>query len=205
MKKLFLSSYFAKVASLLPEFLGENCAGKKVAFIPTASNVEKFKSYVKVDKNALQKLGLQIIELDVSIESVATARDKLKKCDYIYIEGGNTYYLLQELKRSGCDKLIVKQIESGKPFIGVSAGSMVMSPSIEYAQIMDDPSFAPKLSDYSALGLVNFYPLPHAENFPFKQAAKKTIKQYGGKLNICPINNDQVILVDGNSWTVKTA
>ena len=41
MKKLFLASYFKKVAGLLEEFANEELKGKTVTFIPTASNFEK--------------------------------------------------------------------------------------------------------------------------------------------------------------------
>ena len=36
MKKLFLASYFAGVASQFPDFAREDLTGKKVVFIPTA-------------------------------------------------------------------------------------------------------------------------------------------------------------------------
>ncbi|MCS2669037.1 Type 1 glutamine amidotransferase-like domain-containing protein [Bacteroides fragilis] len=42
----------------------------------------------------------------------------LHKCDYIYITGGNTFFLLQELKRKGVDKIISKQVKLGKLYIG---------------------------------------------------------------------------------------
>lgn len=38
--KLFLTSYFAETAPLLPACLNENMQGKTVAFIPTAARVE---------------------------------------------------------------------------------------------------------------------------------------------------------------------
>ncbi|WP_252346614.1 Type 1 glutamine amidotransferase-like domain-containing protein, partial [Listeria monocytogenes] len=40
------------------------------------------------------------------------------KNDFIYVTGGNTFFLLQELKRTGADKLILEEIAKGKLYIG---------------------------------------------------------------------------------------
>ena len=62
---------------------------------------------------------------------------KLQVNDFIYVTGGNTFFLLQELKKAGADKLIKEQISAGKIYIGESAGAMILSPNIEY--VIPDP------------------------------------------------------------------
>ena len=54
-KKLFLSSSFEDVATLLPEF-EKNLVGKKVTFIPTASIVEQVAFFVESGKKSLEEL-----------------------------------------------------------------------------------------------------------------------------------------------------
>ncbi|WP_323596791.1 Type 1 glutamine amidotransferase-like domain-containing protein [Aliarcobacter butzleri] len=76
--------------------------GKTVTFIPTASKVEKVVFYVNSSKKALQKLGLIIDELDISTASNDEINSKLRNNDFIYITGGNTFFLLQELKKNRC-------------------------------------------------------------------------------------------------------
>ncbi len=66
MSKLFLASSFADVANILGQF-EENISGKRVTFNPTASKVEKVIFYVNSGKKALEKLGLIIDKLDVSM------------------------------------------------------------------------------------------------------------------------------------------
>lgn len=202
MKKLFLSSYFAEVAQLLSDFLGQDCNGKSVAFIPTASNVEKVTFYIGADKKALRSLGMTVHELDIAKEPKDVIERTLKECDYIFVDGGNTFYLLQELKNSGADKIIIDQIKAGKPYIGASAGSMVLSPDISYVEGMDSPKPATSLESFKALNVIDFYPLPHVNNFPFKKAAQKIKEQYGDKLDLCAIDNSQVILVEGTNRRV---
>lgn len=198
MKKLFLSSSFADVSKLFPDFAKEDLKGKKVTFIPTASIPEKVIFYVSAGKKALEKLGLIVDELEITKAGNKEISKKLQNNDYIYITGGNTFFLLQELKRTGTDKLLIEQINSGKIYIGESAGSMIVSPNIDYAKDMDNCKKAPDLKDNSALSIVKFYPLPHHTNFPFKKAVEKIITKYNSKLKLIPISNSQVIMVKGS-------
>jgi len=202
MKRLFLSSSFGDVAGLFENFAGEEVKGKIVTFIPTASNTEKIKSYVGSARKAFEKMGLTIDELEITRSTNSEISDKLKRNDYIYISGGNTFYLLQELRRSGADKIITEQINSGKLYIGESAGSMILSPDIEYVKLMDNCKKAPDLGTFTALNIIDFYPVPHHTNFPFKKAVEEIIYEYESKLDLYPICNSQVILVSGDNIKV---
>lgn len=197
MKKLFLASSFKDVAGLLPDFANEELKGKTITFIPTASIPESIKFYVGAGRKALEKLGLTVDELELTKAAAKDVSGKLCKNDYIYVTGGNTFFLLQELRKSGADKIMIDQIQSGKLYIGESAGSMIMAPNIEYAKAMDECKKAPELDSFTALGLVNFYPLPHHTNFPFKKAVERIIEKYGAELELYPISNSQVILANG--------
>lgn len=204
MKRLFLSSSFSTVSSLLPEFYGESLEGKKVAFIPTASKKEKVNFYVESGRKALLKLGLIPMELDVSGKKHSQIVKEIRKVDMIYVSGGNTFFLLQELRRSGADKAIKEAINAGMCYIGESAGSIVVAPNIEYASLLDSTAEAPDLIEYEGLNKVDIYPLPHYTNFPFKKAVEKTIALYAERLRLHPISNSQAILVNGEDVSVAT-
>lgn len=203
MRKLFLSSSFKDVADIFVNFAQEEVKGKTVTFIPTASITEKVKFYVGSAKKAFTKMGLIVDELELTQATADEIIRKLQKNDYIYISGGNTFFLLQELKRKGADKIIAEQIELGKLYIGESAGSMVVSPNIEYVKVMDDPKAAPDLVTYSALNVIDFYPVPHHTNFPFAKAVEKIISTYGSELALYPISNSQAILVNGEDIKIE--
>lgn len=195
--KLFLTSYFKCVAPLLTNYI--HCEGKKVVFINTASKHEKVNFYVKADKNALLKLGFIVEELDVSVEEAVSIQEKIETCDCVFVEGGNTFYLLQELKRSGADKMILDHIQNNKMYIGVSAGSMVISRNIEYVKHLDDPTCALELKgEYLSLGAINFCIVPHFLNPPFKKAADRIIEEYTNCLTLYPISNNQAVVVNGD-------
>lgn len=205
MKKMFLASSFVDVADLFVEFVGEKCAGKTVTFIPTASLVEEVRFYVEAGKKALEGRGMIVDELEISTASREEIESRLEKNDYIYVTGGNTFFLLQELKRTGADKIIKEQVAFGKMYIGESAGAVVMSRNIEYVKDMDDFASAPDIGSFSSLGVIDFYPVPHHTNFPFKESVESIITNYNGELDLCPISNAQVIVVNGGEYEVWAA
>lgn len=202
MKKLFLAASFADVAGIFAAF-EKGLGGKTVTFIPTASKVEKVVFYVNAGKKALEKMGLVVEELDISTAPIAETAAKLHNNDFIYVTGGNTFFLLQEMKRTGADRLIMEAVNSGKTYIGESAGAMVAAASIEYAKAMDSAQKAPALQDFTALGLVNFYTVPHYTNPPFTKIAHKMVETYSQALRVMPISNHEAILVEGDTVQVK--
>lgn len=203
MKKLFLASSFKDVASIFANF-EENLSGKTVTFIPTASAVEKVVFYVSSGKKALEKLGLIVDVLEISTATLDEINTKLKGNDFIYVTGGNTFFLLQELKRTGADKVIIEEVTAGKPYIGESAGAMITSATIEYVKGMDSVKKAPELVSFDALNLVEFYTVPHYTNAPFKKIAHKIVDSYSSELNLSPISNNEAILVENGEVKIET-
>lgn len=202
MKKLFITSSFCDVAQYFENFCGEKVEGKTITFIPTASVVEDFTEYVNDDKNAFIRLGLNIDELNISDKTEQQIAETLTKNDFIYVSGGNTFYLLQELRKSKADKLISEQIESGKIYIGTSAGSVVLSKNIKYLEKVDDKNKAQELKDYSGMACVDFYPLPHYKSEPFTEIIEEVFNTYKEKIRLIPISNTQVIEVNGTEIQV---
>ncbi|MDO5640406.1 MAG: Type 1 glutamine amidotransferase-like domain-containing protein [Neisseria sp.] len=202
MKKLFLTSYFANTADLLPPFAGD-CVGLRVCFIPTAAIHEEVDFYVGEGRAALEKLGMTVDTLDISAESAAVIAARLQQCDCIYVSGGNTFFLLQELGKKQAGEMLAAQINAGKLYIGESAGAMILAPNVDYVREMDDADVAGQAIS-AGLRILDIYPLPHHGEFPFAEATAQIIERYGSELALCPINNEQVILVDGAQRTIKS-
>ncbi len=198
MNDLFLTSFFSNVSGLFVNYSKQVHVGKKITFIPTAANPEKVTFYVDADKRALASIGFVIDEIDISVADHQSIKAKINENEYVFVSGGNTFFLLQEMKRTGTDVLLAEELRKGKKYIGSSAGSIILSANIEYVKGMDSPKKAPLLSDYASLGIIDFYPLPHYSNAPFKKIAEKIVEEYSGTIDLRPMSNDQAIIVNGD-------
>ncbi|MBF1300434.1 MAG: Type 1 glutamine amidotransferase-like domain-containing protein [Parvimonas sp.] len=190
--KLFLCSHFSQVGNLIKEEI-EN---KKVVFIPTASINEGYTGYVGSARKLLKKMGANLTEIDISKEDFKTIKAVFEETDIIYFTGGNSFFLVDQLRKIGVDKLLKEELKKGKLMIGESAGSVICAPSISYIEIMDEKPEDYSQIDDNGLNLIDFYVLPHYLTSPFKKITATILKKFSD-LKICPINNHQAIMVNG--------
>lgn len=197
MKKMLLVSTLHNVARMLRTVEPE-LESKTVTYISTAGNVGKLRFLFKLRKGSFKSMGLMIDELDISSSSYEVIQAKLAKNDIIFVAGGNTFYLLQEMKRTGADKLIIDEVNKGKFYIGESAGAIIAAPNIEYTSAMDSKKAAPDLKEYSGLGLIDFYVVPHSQSWGFDKAVKRIVSTYSSTLDLRVIRESQAILLKDN-------
>mgnify|MGYP000946009741 FL=1 len=192
--KLFLCSHFSNVGSLIKEEIEM----KKVLFIPTASIHEEYNGYVGSARKLFKKLGAVLTEMEISKEDYASLEAAFNDADIIYFTGGNSFFLLEQLRKKGVDKLLKEELNKGKLFIGESAGAIVCAPDIKYIEMMDEKPGDYSLTDDGGLSLINFYVLPHYLTAPFKKITEKILEQFNN-LDICPINNSQAVIIEDSS------
>ena len=202
LKNMILTSSLYESIELVKKFLDKNTESKKILFIPTATNVDEYKKYIHLTQKAFEDFGYEVENFDVSIVSEEIAKEKLSQAKIVFISGGNTFYLLQELKRKNLTSYLKERIENGLLYIGESAGSVIAAPNIEYASIVDDKTLATELDDYTGLDLVDFYIVPHFEEEPFVESSRNTVELYKDKLDLKLINNKEAILVENNNFTI---
>ena len=202
LKNMILTSSLYESIELVKKFLDKNTESKKILFIPTAANVEEYKKYMHLTQKAFEDFGYEVENFDVSVFSEEIAKEKLSKAKIVFISGGNTFYLLQELKRKNLITYLKERIENGLLYIGESAGSVIAAPDIEYASVIDDKTVATELDDYTGLNLVDFYIVPHFEEEPFVESSRNTVELYKDKLDLKLINNKEAILVENNNFTI---
>lgn len=195
MKKLILVSMLYQVTDLVQTITPE-LEGKTVTYIPTAGIAEDVEGMVEEETSTLESLGMMVDVLEVSSASYDSIVNSLTKNDVIFVGGGNTFFLLQELRRSGADQILIREVEKGKLYIGESAGSIISCPDIGYCAEMDSPEKAPDLIDYAGLNLVDFYIVPHLGNAEMGEAAEKAVEKYSSELELKAITDEQVILVE---------
>ncbi|HLD04600.1 MAG TPA: Type 1 glutamine amidotransferase-like domain-containing protein [Candidatus Nanoarchaeia archaeon] len=135
----------------------------KVAFIPTAADPEEDQAYTQVMIQELKELGFQVEEVDLKSCQLEELFGRLSFCDIIYVNGGNTFYLLDWVRKSGFDRFIEPLLNMGKIYVGVSAGSIIAGPTIEVASWKGYDKNEVYLKDLSGLDLVPFSIFAHLD------------------------------------------
>jgi dipeptidase E len=204
MRKLFLTSAGLpkETRSIFLEFFGKDPKESKVAFIPTASDPEENKSYLERDKKVLEEIGFEIKEVDLKNENEKSLLEKMSDCDIIFVEGGNTYYLLDQVRKSGFDKVIIKLLDQGKIYVGVSAGSYIVCPTIEQAgwKHTDPDRNIPGLKDLTAMNLVPFLISAHYNRKKYREAVENGVGTT--KYPVVVLYDTQAIKVEGDKYQV---
>jgi len=167
------------ISDALFELVGKKSEETSVVFVPTAANVEKGdKSWLIEDLVNLKKQGFKQIEIaDISALTEEEWRERFDEADVLFFEGGETYYLMEWINKSGLAKLLPEYLKT-KVYVGVSAGSMVTSPdlALKMSQVIYDEDRV-KTENMKALGLVDFYILPHLNSTYFTKMREENIRK----------------------------
>jgi dipeptidase E len=120
----------SSIAKGFIELIGKNPQDSKVAFIPTAGMVEEGdKDWLINDLSRIKKLGFYLDIVDLAQLRKNEWLKRLEDCDAIFVGGGNTFYLSYWMEKSGFFAELPKLLES-KVYAGISAGSMIVTPSL---------------------------------------------------------------------------
>lgn len=143
-----------------------------LAFISTAGNVQKDHAYLEKDRVILKRLGIGTVwEVDIS-KGESDWMPAIKSSDVIWMEGGNTFYLLNEIRKSGLAESL-RSLVSDKLYVGVSAGSILVTPSIGIALVEPPDDNFLKMEDFIGLGWVDFEVSPHTPCYvPLKNVSR---------------------------------
>lgn len=191
--KLLLTSTGFSNKRLFNEFL--RLAGKKVSeiriiLVPSASRTKKELFYVNESKKQLIELGilkdnLKILDLDHDI-----SYDEVSDFDVLYVCGGNTFFLLDKIRKTGFDKVIKDFIKKERVYVGVSAGSIILGPDIEIAGIGDDNDIG--LKDLTGLNIISSVISPH-----YSEKKKKAVNDFKEKISypVIPLTDEQALIV----------
>lgn len=201
MKRLFLSSQFSRVAEKLPWGLLDRARETRVCFITTAGALYDDPWWMESDKKKLLELGFHIQELDLRDKTEEEVRAACMSGDCIFVAGGNTFFLLYHARKSGFDRALTECIERGVPYIGSSAGSVLVGPSLEPIRDIDDEEEAPKLDSLDALHIIDTVILPH-HGAAFGAKNNAIIKEYGGRYHLMALADNQVLIVEGDKQEI---
>ncbi|MFA5030388.1 MAG: Type 1 glutamine amidotransferase-like domain-containing protein [Patescibacteria group bacterium] len=179
MKKIILSSHgFEKNVALkqqLFDLLTKPADQLSVVIVTTASVEWKEKNKHAVSaKKSLEEMGFKkVIFLDIEFEDP----NKLKEFDVIYINGGNPFYLLDKLRKTGADA-IIKQCADKVILVGISGGGVVLGPNISIVDYFDSKLNTVGIQYFAGLGLTDIIMYPH-----YQEVVEEKIKQFESENN----------------------
>ncbi|HBP51337.1 MAG: S51 family peptidase [Candidatus Shapirobacteria bacterium GW2011_GWE1_38_10] len=203
MSQLFLTSASDYVMDDIVTKLPKNATEYNVAFINTAAEVEAGDHWwVRAEKEALEKVGFHVDEFSIKDMSPDDIKVKLADKQIIYFCGGNTFYLLDQVIKTGCGEIIKRKLNEGVIYMGSSAGSMIVGVRIDLMSKIDDKSQAPDLKS-TGLGIIDIAILPHWGSDIFREGYLSDIESmYTEGVKIIPLTNHQYLWVNGDSMKI---
>lgn len=188
---ILLTSSFATVAKKLfsEKFLPPT--PQRVAFITTAANPYEKAPWQIADRAMLASLDYEIFDVDLKNKNADELRSEFENANIIFVAGGNTTYLTDEIHRSGFDTIIRDLLASGRIYIGSSAGSIVAGPSVEPFIEEDLPELPADfaIANPSCLGLVNYIIFPHHPTFA--ESDTKARAKFGDRFTFVTMTDEE--------------
>jgi dipeptidase E len=170
-----------KIADALLELVGKKAEEISLAFIPTAANVEGHdKSWFIRDLQNIKQQGYKFIDIvDISALPKWNWQPRLEAADILFFSGGVTPHLMYWIETSGLKELLPEFLKT-KVYVGISAGSIVASPTIILSS-QDKVSWYKEKFGFDikmGLGLVDFYMRPHLNSPNRPQFSKEYLEEF---------------------------
>ena len=167
----------------------EEIKDKKVLYITTASDGENDsdKSWMDEEYETILDLGFNkenIYEFKIGQKEI-----NINDFDVIYMMGGNTFYLMDMIRKYNFDTVIKKAMDNGIIYIGSSAGSEILGNSVEYALPFDENNV--DMKDFTGLRIIDGIIIPHANR---KEEFISKVKENIGEKLFLLYDEDGIII-----------
>jgi len=127
--------------------------------------------------------------------NTASLEDALDS-DALHLTGGNTYRFLHWINKRAIREKLADYAKNKGVLIGVSAGSIIMTPSIESSSVCGDSNEI-GLSDMTGLDLFPYLVIPHAQDIDDLIGKTKAIVREKG-IPAYTLRDDQALFYDGS-------
>jgi dipeptidase E len=184
-KKIFL-----RLACKTPEKI------KVLAMICPRNKIREI-TYPKWIREDLRKLGIfpkNITFVNIN-KNVSAENFKELEFDVFLSWGGNTFLILDRVRKTGFDKFIKRIVNKGKFYFGSSAGSIIVFKTIEIAGFGSEGDENPiKLKNLKGLNLFDTAIFPH-----YHKELRKEVLEFKKKVKykVQELRNGEAILVLG--------
>lgn len=196
--KIILGSIASNIIGKTKDIFEKPFGEITLAVIPTAANTypKDNRPWFDNELKVFEDLGFKLKIIEVEDKNQEEIAKELEGIDALFVTGGNTYYLLYHVKKSGLFELIKEKVNQGVVYIGSSAGSILAGLSIDIARRFDDPNMV-DLENYKGLSLVDTLILPHFDKKKYTKELEETVEEWEDKgYKITTLNDNQAFVVN---------
>lgn len=161
----------------------------KTACVVTSGRTQEEQVYIDESIKELEDLGIKVIEFNIAKHESFV---NFPLYDIYYVCGGNTFYILDRMRKTGVDKILIDAVKKGKFYLGVSAGSIIPGPDIEVAGLGDPNDVS--LENLTGLKLVPYIVTPH-----YNQKEESDVEAFKEKRKgeqVIELTDDQAIFIE---------
>jgi dipeptidase E len=194
-KSFLTSKHVGGLGCVLPGEPG----GFRTVFVPTAGGAYPAAPWIDARRRWLGRNGFDVEDLDLASSGPAEVARVLSRAELVFVEGGNTYFLLHHMRKSGFWEALAGR---DVVYAGVSAGAVVACPDISYIGDLDDRSMAPELEDTRGAGVVGFSILPHGDDPRVRPKTDEILAGWPVRRPLFVLDDDEAIVIDGGSCRV---
>ncbi|MBK24950.1 MAG: hypothetical protein CME70_13205 [Halobacteriovorax sp.] len=176
-----------------------NVSDPRVTYIPSCSYDSEV-DFIAFVQN-YRKLGLtRFIHFPIDVPFDQVLLSEAMSSDIIHLSGGNTYYFLKYLRKTGILSRLKAFVKNGGVLTGMSAGAILMTPDIKTAGYpkFDCDDNDEKVKNLKAMNIVPFEFFPHYKN---STRYEKELVMQSKKVStpVYAVPDHSGIVVDGNS------
>jgi dipeptidase E len=188
------------IQKALLDLLGKPINQSTALFVPTAIYAyPKASNYAWNFMQSIANLGWKkfgVLELTAlpSLNKDAFLPE-IEEADALIVGAGNGFYLSFWMKKSGLFGILSKLLEKGKTYVGISAGSMILTHSLyfdpkrfEKTGIYYDDEYDEEgpinASNDKTMRLVDFVIRPHLNSNMIPKATLKNIEKWAAKIDV---------------------
>ena len=153
--KIILASDISFLLKYGYNLTGISKENMRIGYVTTASKGARTDANLKY-RQMIYDENYNLQEIDIEGKSCEELLSFFKDKNIIQVEGGNTFYLLNAIRKSGFEEALKILLNKGLVYIGTSAGSYIMCPTIEVSDWSDESISRWGVSDFKSLNYVPF-------------------------------------------------
>lgn len=191
---LFSTPTPSNINAIIGQIFPDTIPNKVFAYMPSdGENIPQ--KYIDEWKGYADKYNARFNLINNSLSNSVQEYNKLLNSNILVITGGNTFKLLENLRKSGLDKAI-KEFANKSEFVlsGFSAGALVLTPTIEVCNLPNYDENLVGLKDLTGLGIVDFEVFPHYDESTERELLEKY--RLSAKHEVREIINENFITIN---------